>query len=281
MSHPVRRYPPGPGSGTVSVYETGPRLFLADYNGLVCTLSWFPTPDGYEVFFNRDERRSREPAVPPAIHTRDGIRFVAPLDSDFGGSWLAVNEHGVTLAVENGYTDLDDLAHEPAEGFTSRGLLLTSLADCRSSAEALRRVEGLDLHKYRSFLLTVFDEDGTGLLARWVRGLLSVDRKLEDLVPIISSSFETDDVRRSRRDLFHRLRDRAGSRTAELHLAYHASHLPQKSAYSTCMHRPEARTVSFSHVQVDQREARFHYVPHPPCQGRPAAPPITLARVRR
>lgn len=277
MSHSALPVPPGPDS----VYETGPSLFRAGYNGPVCTLSWFPTPGGYEVFFNRDERRSRKPAQAPTIHTRDGTRFIAPVDGDFGGSWLAANEHGVTLAIENGYSDLDDLAHEPAKGFTSRGLLLTSLATCRSSAEALRSVEGLDLHEYRSFLLTVFDADGTGLLARWVRGLLAVDRDLEDLVPIISSSFETDDVRHSRREVFQRMRGQTGSDAAELHLAYHESHLPRKGAYSTCMHRPEARTVSFSHVQIDEREARLHYVPHPPCHGRPAGPPITLARAGR
>ena len=243
-------------------------------------MSWLVTTGGYEVFFNRDERRSRKAALPPEIHVRGDTRFIAPLDGDFGGSWLAVNEYGLTLAIENGYTDLDDLAHEPAEGFTSRGLLLTSLADCQSSAAVLRRIEGQDLHRHRSFLLTVFDHDGTGLLARWVRGLLSVDRELERLVPIISSSFETDEVRRSRRDVFQRMRKETKAGRAELHLAYHESHLPRKGPYSTCMHRPDARTLSFSRIQVDEREARFHYVPHSPCRGRPSGEPVTIPRRR-
>jgi hypothetical protein len=243
-------------------------------------MSWFSTANGYEVFFNRDERRSRKSALRPGVQLRGDTRFIAPLDGNFGGSWLAVNEHGLTLAIENGYTDLDDLAHEPAEGFTSRGLLLTSLTDCRTSASVLRRVEGHDLHRYRSFLLTVFDHDGTGLLARWFRGLLSVDRGLEHLAPIISSSFETDEVHRSRRDLFHRMRNETDAGLAELHLAYHESHLPRKGPYSTCMHRPDARTVSFSRIQVDEREACFHYAPHSPCRGRPSGKPVTIPRAR-
>jgi hypothetical protein len=281
MSHTARPAPPGTGSLTSSVYETAPALFRAGYNAPVCTMSWLLTTDGYEVFFNRDERRTRKPAVAPAIRTLDDTRFIAPLDGDFGGSWLGVNEHGVTVSIENGYTDLDDLAHQPGEGFTSRGLLLTSLTACRSSVDALRRVEGLDLHRYRSFLLTVFDPDGTGLLVRWIRGLLSVDRELGPLAPIISSSFETDEVRRSRQDLFRRMRDEGRRDEAEFHLAYHASHLPRKGAYSPCMHRTDARTVSFSHVRVDEREVRFGHVSHPPCQGRPTGPPVTLARARR
>ena len=241
-------------------------------------MSWFSTTDGYEVFFNRDERRSRRAALYPEIHVRSDTRFIAPLDGDFGGSWLAVNEHGLTLAIENGYTDLDDLAHEPAGGFTSRGLLLTSLVDCRTSADVIRRIEGHDLHRYRSFLLTVFDHDGTGLLARWIRGLLSLDRELERLVPIISSSFDTEEVRLSRRDLFHHMRDEMDAGQAERHLAYHESHLPRKGPYSTCMHRPDARTVSFSRIRVDEREASFHYVPHSPCRGRPSGKPVTIQR---
>jgi hypothetical protein len=244
-------------------------------------MTWFRTAQGYEVFFNRDERRSRKPALPPAIRTGKVGRFIAPLDGDFGGSWLAANEHGLSLALENGYTDLDDMAHEPPEGFTSRGLLLTALAGVRSGDEAIRRVSGGDLYKYRSFLLAVFDPDGRGVLARWTRGRLSVDRELDPSVPLVSSAFETDDVRQSRTELFRRMLDATGPDPTALHLAYHASHEPDKGPYSPCMHRPEARTVSFSHIQVDAREVRFHYVSHPPCLGLPAGPPVRLARLTR
>jgi hypothetical protein len=241
-------------------------------------MSWFVSRGRYEVFFNRDERRSRKPALPPRIQIRGDTRFIAPVDGDFGGTWLAVNEHGVTVAVENGYTDLDDLAHQPSEGFTSRGVLLTGLADCRSSESALRRIEGKDLHRYRSFLLTVFDPDGSGLLARWTSGLLTVDRDLEALVPIVSSSFETDEVRRTRARVYHELMRGSDADPAETHSRYHESHLPCRGPFSTCMHRPEARTVSFSRIQVCDRDVRFHYAPHPPCMGRPSSDPIILAR---
>ena len=37
-------------------------------------------------------------------------------------------------------------------------------------------------------------------------------------------------------------------------------------AYSPCMHRADARTVSFSWIVVTADEARFYYAPEPPCR---------------
>ena len=68
----------------------------------MCTLTWRTAGGGYEVFFNRDERRTRPPARPPAVHRAAGVSYVSPIDAEAGGTWLAVNELGTTLALENG-----------------------------------------------------------------------------------------------------------------------------------------------------------------------------------
>jgi hypothetical protein len=64
----------------------------------------------------------------------------------------------------------------------------------------------------------------------------------------------------------------------ELHLAYHESHVPERGPSSPCMHRPDARTVSFTCVRVDSHDVRMSYAPHPPCQGRPRDEPVRLPR---
>ena len=241
-------------------------------------MTWLRTLGGYEVFFNRDERLTRKPAALPRVMTSGNTRFVAPVDGDFGGSWLAASEHGLALAIENGYTDLDDLTHEPPSGFESRGVLLISLIDARSPQEVLRRVETQDLHRFRSFLLTIFDVRGVPRLVQWLRGSYSVEPESATSMPVVSSSFETADVRRSRRQVFRSMsREFVGDPLA-LHLAYHESHLPERGPRSICMHRPEAETVSFSRIEVDAHEVRFHYAPHSPCRGRPAGEPVRLAR---
>jgi len=65
-----------------------------------------------------------------------------------------------------------------------------------------------------------------------------------------------------------------------LHLAFHASHEPSRGPLSTCMHRDDASTVSFSWIDVDRHGVRFHHVPNPPCRGLPSGPPIVLDRRR-
>ena len=83
----------------------------------MCTLSWLPVPGGYSLFFNRDESPLRGPEVPAAVHRWDDVTLVAPLDSDQGGTWIAANEFGVTVAVLNRYRSRDD----PRDSTTQQG----------------------------------------------------------------------------------------------------------------------------------------------------------------
>jgi hypothetical protein len=242
----------------------------------MCTMTWIREPGGYQVFFNRDERRTRKAAAPPALRRHSGRRFIAPLDGDHGGSWLAANECGLTLALHNGY---GDSAHEPAapsREYVSRGLLVTALIDAPSAEEALGRLGREDLRPFRPFLLTAFAVDGTAVLASWLGHSLSREALDDDAQPLVSSAFDTAQVRTRRIELFRRMRQELAAEPAELHLAFHASHVPRRGAYSPCMHRPDAATVSFSRVRVASPRVEFHYAPHAPCRGLPTGKPVTL-----
>jgi hypothetical protein len=234
----------------------------------MCTVTWVDLENGYQVFFNRDERRTRQPALPPEPRAHGGMRYLAPADGDFGGSWLAVNEVGLTLALLNGYAAGDEEAAAPVGGFLSRGLLPLSLIACDSATTAMEHLRLEPLDRYRSFLLIAFESRGRPSLARWTGGGLSVDSTLDAGAPLVSSSFDTDEVRSRRTELFRRMKQEwTGSETA-LHLAYHSSHLPARGAYSPCMHRPDARTVSLSRVRVEPSRIAFDYRTDSPCRAR-------------
>lgn len=241
-------------------------------------MTWLRQAGGYQVFFNRDERLTRGPALPPAPRRAGTLRFLAPLDSDFGGSWLAVNETGLTLALHNAEEAGEERGREPAGGYTSRGLLVTSLADAASADEVGSRLLSHPLDRYRGFLLTAFDPDGRARLARWSGRTLRFEEESEIPVPLVSSSFDTDEVRSCRAALYRRMRDESDAAPIERHLAYHESHLPARGASSPCMHRPDAMTVSFSWVLVGRDRIEFRYSPHSPCLGRPAGEGVRLSR---
>src|SRR5438045_4246173 len=68
----------------------------------MCTVSWIRGSGGYHLLCNRDEKKSRAVALAPRIQARGWVRFIAPVDPDHDGSWIAVNEFGVSVCVLNG-----------------------------------------------------------------------------------------------------------------------------------------------------------------------------------
>lgn len=230
-------------------------------------MTWLDRPgDGFEVFFNRDERRTRLPAVPPAERVRDETRFLAPLDGDHGGTWLAANEWGVVLALLNGAGGEPSIGTSTA--LTSRGHLVTSLAASRSSAEALRLLSGIDVAQFRPFVLVALDRERDRRVASWDSVALAVEPDADRLLPVVSSSFDSAEVVRGRRARFHELlRTTDPSARRALHLAYHADHAPARGPRSVCMHRPDAETVSFSRIEVSRAGILYHYTASSPCRG--------------
>ena len=96
---------------------------------------------------------------------------------------------------------------------------------------------------------------------------LDVDPAGDRHMPLTSSSFDADGVRRSRLNEFA-LRVRSAARLdPALLYRFHASHGENPSAYSTCMHRDDAETVSFTCAVVDSDGARLAYTPSAPCRN--------------
>lgn len=69
----------------------------------MCAVTWSAYSDGYDLFFNRDEAKSRGKARPPKVFKRQGVRYIARIDSDAGSTWLAVNEYDLSIALANSY----------------------------------------------------------------------------------------------------------------------------------------------------------------------------------
>jgi uncharacterized protein with NRDE domain len=92
----------------------------------MCTVSWIHQDGGYQLLCNRDERCARKPALPPRLQGRGEVRFIAPVDGEHGGSWIGVNQFGLSLCLLNRYQDRE---RETTEPMVSRGLVLLELLD--------------------------------------------------------------------------------------------------------------------------------------------------------
>jgi hypothetical protein len=232
----------------------------------VCTLTWARTTDGYELFFNRDELKTRRPALPPEVRSTAGVRWLAAIDADAGGTWLGVNEHGLSVGLLNGWRGRDR-AHPDA---TSRGLLVTALLGATSTAEVARRLAARELGEFRSFTLVALAPGaGPVLRATWDGERLEREGLDDDCQPISSSSRDPEGARRSRRAVWSRLAADGPPAPSALR-AFHASHDPEPGAWSPCMHREDASTVAFTHVSVSAERVSLDFRAGPACGEAPA-----------
>lgn len=237
---------------------------------------------GYTLLFNRDELRSRGPEIPPAeARTPSGVRYLAPTDSDAGGTWLAVNEHGVTVALLNGYIQSRGPARDE---WTSRGALVRSLADMGSVDELWWRLSPRRLEAFRPSVVVAVGLGQRPLMARWDGLDLEFDPRADRALPITSSSHRQDEVQTFRRGLYDR-EVRAASEgddgpPLEALRAYHRwTGEEGPSAFSPCMARDDAATRSHCEVHVRRGEVRMLYTAGPPCSGRePVAVTLRSAR---
>ena len=235
----------------------------------MCTLSWKPTAEGYLLYFNRDEQRTRPHALPPAAHRHNGVDFIAPIDAAHGGTWLLVNAHGLSIGLLNHYPATP---MSPTKGCASRGLLPLACADCASAAEAVGRCAGLPLTDYPPFHFVAIDRRVAAMLT-WDGHAPQIDWLDPAGAMLTTSSFQPDLIVRARRTVFTlQVGDMADATPAQLE-AFHR-HRGNDPAASVRMARIDACTHSISRIVVSRERARFSNEPQPELP--PAGPGITL-----
>jgi len=227
----------------------------------VCTVSWIHQDQGYSLWFNRDELRTRGPERLPSRETLAGTVVLSPIDADAGGTWLAVNEFGLTLGLLNG-----SAGRESRTDWTSRGRLVRDLADAADVEAILERATRTDLGAYQPFVLVALEPGRAGSILRWNgEGLtcLSADSG----APLVSSGLDAEGARRHREALWGELvGERAHAAGIE---AFHASHLGAPDALPPCLHHDLVETKSQCRVRVDGEHVELVHLAGPPCRTRP------------
>ena len=242
---------------------------------IMCTVSWIRGADDYQLFFNRDERRTRLQALPPRLLSRDGVRFLAPVDGDFGGTWISTNEFGISLCLLNG-ANLTGSSGPPPTAARSLGLLLPELISSANISDVYDRLQRTDFAYYAPLTLVGMGLGAAAVAIEW-DGRQRVSNVMEQsCFMLTSSSFQTEAVCQTRQTEFARIiavrtPDSSPTPDQAAFLQFHASHVPSRSAYSTCMHRPDAETVSFSQITATAQSTELLYSPAAPCQQVQAA----------
>jgi len=226
----------------------------------MCTVSFLPKAQGFYLAMNRDEKRTRSVAHPPAITDLEACRAVFPREPK-GGTWISTNDAGVCLALINWHR----VEREPSHDIVSRGQVVGALTGKCSAEEITDGVMELPLRKLRPFrLIVVLPSERHVIEWRWNLEQLTMRDHQWQRQHWFSSGLDERraDLERQRvSDLAHN--GQLGSLRSLRQL--HRSHAPERGPFSICMHRPDAATVSYTEVAVSGRRATMRYKSGPCC----------------
>jgi hypothetical protein len=192
-----------------------------------------------------------------------GRSVLSPTEPN-GGTWIAVNDGGVTLALINWYAVTARVKGDPV----SRGTIIKNLCVAVSPDVVSEILDHLVLRRINPFRLVAI-YPATHEVVEWQWNLKKLTRKnhLWKTQQWISSGFDEPTAQRVREQTFRAaLRQRsAGSRDWLRRL--HRSHSPEAGPFSTCMHRADAATVSYTEVAVAGTRVEMLYQAGSPCEN--------------
>lgn len=219
------------------------------------------------VMMNRDEQRTRPESTPPEFRRIDGVNVLMPTDPVSGGTWIAVNEHGLVLALLNANPGTSTYAGARGAAYAgrrSRGEIIPFLASSKDADAAIERIGTLRASDFPPFTLVAVDAARVGL-ARGDGSALAIEpcRELEMAAVWASSGLGDDLVIGPRTEAFRR---NVASHTsvsaafaAQEAFHWHAwAHAPE---IGVLMCREDARTVSRTTVEICLDRARMRYEP--------------------
>src|SRR5580765_6120197 len=95
----------------------------------MCTVTLIARKKGYCLGMNRDEKLTRPSGLPPEKKNVNGRGVISPFEPG-GGTWIALNDHGVTLALINWYS----ITAQSGGKAVSRGEVINSMSAAISPA---------------------------------------------------------------------------------------------------------------------------------------------------
>jgi hypothetical protein len=225
----------------------------------MCTVSFLPTAAGFRLGMNRDEKRSRVTALPPEIFRVRDRCAIYPREPD-DGTWLAINDAGLCLALINWHR----IEREPEGKLESRGRIIPQLIGASDGRAVGCELRQMALRQVRPFRLIAIDA-GRQMVTEWQWNtiVLAWRKHLWQTTHWFSSGYDEVKAERERERVCATSSLGAVSSLKKLH----ASHLPRRVPFSICMHRPDAATVSYSEVIASRNRITLFYQPGPPCEG--------------
>lgn len=220
----------------------------------MCTVSLVPGKNGYLITSNRDEKKIRGNAAPPAIYCHNGAGLLYPKDADAGGTWVALNVNGNAAVLLNGGF-IKHLSVPPYE--RSRGLVLLDIIAAEKPFQFFTEME---LACIEPFTVVILEQDGF-YECRW-DGTRKHMKQLRDQQPCIWSSvtlYDADHIRK-RESWFEKWIVANPEPSQDSIVAFHRFTGEGDQENDLCMKRGEQMlTVSITSIAVQPGKGIMQY----------------------
>jgi hypothetical protein len=227
----------------------------------MCTVTIVPLDRyGFRLMCNRDERRSRPDAWPPARRLVNGMMAAFPIDPVGGGTWTGVNSAGVAMAILNRVPAVERARIPASASLNSRGVIIPRLLRHRSLDAALEAARvAVDRMHVAPFSLVIAEAHRVGVLTFVGNGCSVEVLPVSEPVLFTSSSLGNEVVEVPRRQLFASLvlGDPPSWLTGQWR--FHRTQWTRRPDISVLMERPDARTVSRTVIDVNSCQTRLYY----------------------
>jgi hypothetical protein len=235
----------------------------------MCTVTVVPFHDGFDsglrIACNRDESIDRPAAMPPRLRDFGNRSAILPIDPVSDGTWIAVNDAGLAMVLLN-RNPASEKNGRPAP-HPSRGTIIPSLLHCDDIHRAKRLACKLVTTSIAPFRLILVGQ-GEVVEVSVVRSQLRlVERKHVDSPMMFTSSGLGDElVDGPRRQLFQEW-FQAEDDWVNQQNGFHRHSWPGQEHVSVCMRRSDARTVSYTVIELRGESASMTYAPQTPDQA--------------
>ncbi len=221
-----------------------------------------PRRAGYCLAMNRDEKRARPAGLPPACRNIAGHNVVCPSEPG-GGTWIALNDTGGCFALINWYSVTDRVTHDTV----SRGGIIPAVCAADNRNIVADEFARLSLDRVNPFrLIGVFPACRQITEWRWNLKKLECVNHPWRLQQWISSGFDEPKAQWVRGTALRRAQGQMSTGSLDWLRRLHRSHSPEAGPFSTCMHREDAATVSYTEISVLRSQARMCHIGTAPCR---------------
>lgn len=232
----------------------------------MCTVSFLPTRHGFMLAMNRDEQVARPRAQAPRRHWTGTRASLYPSEAS-GGTWIGANDAGLMLALVNWYAK----PQRDRALCVSRGIIIPHLLAAEDLRDVAAMFADLPLMQTNPFrLIAVSAKERKVREWRWDGQALTCTRFGWTRRHWFSSGYDEALTHKKRAAI---VRSPAKSSLTPAGLRkLHQSHLPEKGPFSVCMHRVEAKTVSYTEIVATKAGVAIRYAAGSPCTKKPGPP---------